>query len=98
MGTHVFMLANVHKQRSTDVKFYFLLNTNIALCARHFTNMNSFNFDNDPMRQIPHHFTDEEIWLEMTLSQNTSTWFISNLLLVPKLIIKTFISIKATST
>lgn len=79
--------VNQCSQTGTNVKFYFLLNINIALRARHFININSFNFDNDPMRQILPHFTGEEIWLEMTLSQNTSRWFLSVLILVPKLII-----------
>lgn len=62
----------------------FLLNINKAGILQILTHSVLIN---DPMRQILLHFTDAEIWLEMTLSQNTSTWFLSNLILIPNLII-----------
>lgn len=69
---------------------FYLLNTNTALSARHFTNINSFNFDNfDPMRQVLPHFTDEETWLErLSYAQDCKArmWVLFNSVSVPKLI------------
>lgn len=46
-----------------------------------------FNFDNEPMRQVLLHFTDQETWLETKLparDQELVCGFLFNLILVPK--------------
>lgn len=68
---------------------FYLLNTNTALSARHFTNINTFNFDNDPMRQVLPHFTDEETRLErLSYAQDCKARMrvLFNSVSVPKLI------------
>lgn len=66
---------------------FYLLNTNTALCARHFTTINSFNFDNDPMS--PFH-RSENLVSETKLParyRRASMWVLFNLRSVPKLTI-----------
>lgn len=64
---------------------FYLLNTNTALCARHFTTTNSFNFDNDPMS--PFHRSGNLVSENKLPARDhrASMWVLVNLTSVPKL-------------